>query len=167
MEGVDGSAYRLASELQTLGPQRAAEIKLNLIDTVSASSRRQPLRVELQGSDVPTVTWHGRSRAGADRWSHLKSARCPAPTICATLLAATLPDEQPPALVPGDFHLDNVTFGADGRRVAVLDCEMATLENPLTELALMLTYRPVSGLDAARQPCSKRDRGARVDQDLP
>jgi aminoglycoside phosphotransferase (APT) family kinase protein len=44
--------------------------------------------------------------------------------------------------VHGDYRLDNVLVGAESDRVnAVVDWEMATLGDPLTDLALMLLYQ--------------------------
>ncbi|MDI9690338.1 phosphotransferase, partial [Burkholderia cenocepacia] len=41
-----------------------------------------------------------------------------------------------PALVHGDFRIDNLMFARDGYRVqAVLDWELSTLGNPLADLA--------------------------------
>jgi aminoglycoside phosphotransferase (APT) family kinase protein len=54
-------------------------------------------------------------------------------------LTQHLPAEQPPALLHGDFHLDNCLFAADQPRLlAVIDWEMATIGDPLLDLGLML-----------------------------
>jgi aminoglycoside phosphotransferase (APT) family kinase protein len=42
--------------------------------------------------------------------------------------------------VHGDYRLDNVLTDDQDRAVAVIDWEMATLGDPLTDLALMLVY---------------------------
>ena len=62
-------------------------------------------------------------------------------------LAAALPEQGAPAIVHGDYRLDNVLVTEDGRLTAVLDWEMATLGDPLVDLGLMLVYRgqPVTG----------------------
>ncbi|MGU7783118.1 phosphotransferase [Burkholderia sp. PU8-34] len=57
-------------------------------------------------------------------------------TLIDWLPKACPPDAARPALVHGDFRLDNVMFERDGYRVkAVLDWELSTLGNPLADLA--------------------------------
>lgn len=62
----------------------------------------------------------------------------------------TIPAEQPPRLVHGDYRLDNVVVDPDGGSVVgVLDWEMATLGDPLTDLASMtLWWDGIGGLDS-------------------
>ncbi|MGH3431249.1 MAG: phosphotransferase, partial [Thermocrispum sp.] len=43
--------------------------------------------------------------------------------------------------VHGDYRLDNVLIDADDRLRAVIDWEMATLGDPLTDLALLVLYQ--------------------------
>ncbi|MGJ3558023.1 phosphotransferase [Streptomyces sp. INA 01156] len=45
-----------------------------------------------------------------------------------------------PTVVHGDYRLDNVLIGADDRIRAVLDWEMSTLGDPLTDLGLLAMY---------------------------
>ncbi|MGQ0845626.1 MAG: phosphotransferase family protein [Sporichthyaceae bacterium] len=53
-------------------------------------------------------------------------------------LSKRLPVTQRESIVHGDYRLDNVVMGADGHIVAVLDWEMATLGDPLADLASTL-----------------------------
>ncbi|HEY3483208.1 MAG TPA: phosphotransferase family protein, partial [Streptomyces sp.] len=55
-------------------------------------------------------------------------------------LGATLPVSGAPAVVHGDYRLDNVLIGEDDRLTAVLDWEMSTLGDPLTDLGLLVMY---------------------------
>jgi aminoglycoside phosphotransferase (APT) family kinase protein len=61
-------------------------------------------------------------------------------------LARDIPESGKPAIVHGDFKLGN-TLIAEGRVSAVLDWEMSTLGDPLTDLALFLLYGEVTSLD--------------------
>ena len=55
------------------------------------------------------------------------------------------------AIVHGDYRLDNVLVAGDPTRItAVLDWEMSTLGDPLTDLGLLLMYWTVLG-DANRR----------------
>ncbi len=53
-----------------------------------------------------------------------------------------LPESPAPSIVHGDYKLDNVVFaaGAPARLEAVLDWEMATIGDPLADLAWMMAY---------------------------
>ncbi|WP_405086637.1 phosphotransferase family protein [Microbispora sp. NBC_01389] len=58
------------------------------------------------------------------------------------------PERAVPAILHGDFKLGN-TLVAGGEVRAVLDWEMSTLGDPLTDLALFLLYGEVAALDPA------------------
>ncbi|MEO3857142.1 phosphotransferase family protein [Acrocarpospora sp. B8E8] len=63
-----------------------------------------------------------------------------------TRLTQAVPDSGPPAIVHGDFKLGN-TLIENGQLKAVLDWEMSTLGDPLTDLALFLLYGDFAMLD--------------------
>jgi aminoglycoside phosphotransferase (APT) family kinase protein len=60
----------------------------------------------------------------------------------AAALEANLPASPPPAIVHGDFRLDNCLMdSADpGRVAAALDWELSTIGDPLADLGLLLFY---------------------------
>ena len=57
-------------------------------------------------------------------------------------LSQNIPESSPSALVHGDYKLDNVIFEPDGspKIAAIIDWEMSTLGDPLTDLSWLLTY---------------------------
>jgi aminoglycoside phosphotransferase (APT) family kinase protein len=73
------------------------------------------------------------------------------PLPVATDLGAWLehrrPPEQPPTLFHGDYKLDNVLFATDAppRLLAVVDWEMASIGDPLVDLAWALIFHPEPG----------------------
>jgi aminoglycoside phosphotransferase (APT) family kinase protein len=57
-----------------------------------------------------------------------------------------LPTEQQPAVVHGDYKLDNVVVATDSARVAaVVDWEMATVGDPRADLGYLLSFWPEPG----------------------
>jgi len=62
-------------------------------------------------------------------------------------LEARIPAESDVAIVHGDFRLDNLLVGGDDRITAVLDWEMATLGDPLADVALLLAYQALAHLE--------------------
>ncbi len=51
-----------------------------------------------------------------------------------------MPASPAPTIVHGDYRLDNVLVDEQDRITAVLDWEMSTLGDPLTDLALIVAY---------------------------
>lgn len=62
----------------------------------------------------------------------------------ATWLATHRPPGEPPAIIHGDYHLDNVMFARDlpPRVVAILDWETATIGDPLVDVGLATALWP-------------------------
>jgi aminoglycoside phosphotransferase (APT) family kinase protein len=78
-----------------------------------------------------------------DRWHRAKTTPLPEMDALADWLWSRLPaDASPPAIVHGDFKLDNVMLDAHdiGRVVAVFDWEMSALGDPLVDLGILLAY---------------------------
>lgn len=59
----------------------------------------------------------------------------------------------------GDYRLDNVLIGADDRITAILDWEMSTLGDPLTDLGLLVMYSRSLDLPNSPSPPPPRHRG--------
>ncbi|GAA3547488.1 phosphotransferase family protein [Nocardioides daeguensis] len=143
MERCAGTPYRRAAALAPLGAERTRAISEQLVDILAALHEVVPEAVGLGDFGRPQG-FLGRQVA---RWKkQLDASRTrdlPAADELHRQLAATVPAESATGIVHGDFRLDNVLVDtADGtdRATAVLDWEMATLGDPLTDLALMLTY---------------------------
>jgi aminoglycoside phosphotransferase (APT) family kinase protein len=64
------------------------------------------------------------------------------------LLENHVPQQSAPAVVHGDYRLDNLLV-ADDAVAAVIDWEMATLGDPLTDVALLLVYQQMGDLDVS------------------
>jgi aminoglycoside phosphotransferase (APT) family kinase protein len=84
-----------------------------------------------------------------ERWQRAKLADVPEMDAIEAWLAARIPaDPSRPAIVHGDFKLDNVMLGAGDitRVAAVFDWEMCALGDPLVDLGIFLAYwSPTTG----------------------
>jgi len=143
MERCAGTPLRRAAELEPLGPERTRAISTQLVDVLAALHSVSPADVGLDDFGRPD----GFLARQVARWrTQLDASRTrdlPAADELHRRLAEAVPTASATGIVHGDFRLDNVlidtTDGRD-RASAVLDWEMATLGDPLTDLALMLTY---------------------------
>lgn len=153
MERVEGVPYRYADEIKPLGAQRTAAIGTELVRTLAALHRVDPNQVGLGDFGRP----EGFLGRQVNRWKKQLDAsftrELPGAAELHDKLAALVPSKSASGIVHGDFRLDNVLMGTDDQPAAVIDWEMATLGDPLLDLALMLTYqrraRIVAGWEGA------------------
>jgi aminoglycoside phosphotransferase (APT) family kinase protein len=81
-------------------------------------------------------------RGWTDRWNRAKTEDMPDMDHIIRWLADRLPASPPPTLIHNDYKLDNLMLDAadPSRIVAVLDWEMTTVGDPLSDLGLTLCY---------------------------
>ena len=79
-------------------------------------------------------------RRWVGQWQASRSGELPELDALADDLTAAIPASPSPAMVHGDYRLDNVVLdpAQPGRIAAVLDWEMSTVGDPLTDLGLLL-----------------------------
>ncbi|MFI6148054.1 phosphotransferase family protein [Streptomyces sp. NPDC051109] len=147
MEYVDGVPYRSADQLAELGPERTRQAVLGLVDTLVDLHAVDPQAVGLGDFGRPEGFLDRQLR----RWGkQLDSSRGRELAGIAELHAAlgrSLPASPAPTVVHGDFRLDNVLIGGPDDTIrAVLDWEMSTLGDPLTDLGLLVMYSSDLGL---------------------
>ncbi len=141
MELVEGVPYRYADELKPLGEKRTRAIADQLVSTLAKLHSVDPAEVGLGDFGRP----EGFLGRQVNRWKKQLDAsftrELPGSGELYRKLVAALPATSASGIVHGDFRLDNVLMGADDVPAAVIDWEMATLGDPLLDLALMLTYQ--------------------------
>lgn len=143
MSRVEGTPYRTAAQLTAIGAARTRVIAEGMIDTLAALHRVNPAEVGLADFGRPD----GFLARQVSRWKkQLDASYCrdlPAADELHRRLAADVPGESAAGIVHGDYRLDNLLIARAGGKdevAAVIDWEMATLGDPLTDLALMLIY---------------------------
>jgi aminoglycoside phosphotransferase (APT) family kinase protein len=142
MAFVDGTILRTDEDAARLAAPTAAVAAESLVD----------VQVAIHGLDVDAAGLGrlSRHRTGyverqLHRWrTQVARARVRDLPLLDELhdrLAASVPPASgPPALVHGDYRFDNTVLGADGRVMAVLDWELATVGDPVADCAWSLLY---------------------------
>jgi aminoglycoside phosphotransferase (APT) family kinase protein len=114
-----------------------------LVDTLAALHRLDASADPLAALGKP-AGFVARQVAGwTERWHRARTTEVREMDLVAEWLAARLPpDPVRPAVVHGDFKLDNVMLDAadPARVVAVLDWEMCALGDPLVDVGIFLGY---------------------------
>jgi aminoglycoside phosphotransferase (APT) family kinase protein len=146
MSKVDGIPYRTPDQLTALGPARIRVIAERMVATLALLHAVSPGEVGLADFGHP----EGFLARQVRRWKKQLDASRSRPIAgideLHALLAASPPDGTRPAIVHGDYRLDNVLVGADDKVAAVVDWEMATLGDPLTDVGLLVVYQRMDRL---------------------
>jgi aminoglycoside phosphotransferase (APT) family kinase protein len=151
MSKVEGTPYRTADELALVGPARARVIAERLVATLAQLHAVVPAEVGLSDFGRPD----GFLARQVRRWKKQLDASRSRPLAgiddLYERLAADPPDGSPgdgssAAVVHGDYRLDNVLVDADDKIAAVVDWEMATLGDPLTDVGLLVVYQRMDRL---------------------
>jgi aminoglycoside phosphotransferase (APT) family kinase protein len=140
MQHVDGTVYRTSRETADLTPQRAVDMSDALIDVLADLHDIDPAAIGLGDFGRPEGFLERQLRRWHKQLDGSRSREIEGMDELFQQLSDTLPESGAPAIVHGDYRLDNVIVGADDRVAAVLDWEMATVGDPLTDLGLLIVY---------------------------
>ena len=125
-----------------LAPEQLRVTGLALIDTFAELHAIDYAAAGLSEIGKPAGYTVRQVAGWANRYAAARTDDIPALEQAAAWLAAHLPAEIAPALIHNDFKYDNVVLDPHdlARIIAVLDWEMATLGDPLTDLGTTLAY---------------------------
>ncbi len=147
MEMVRGTPFRSADQLRELGPEPTGRLGDAMLDVLAALHQVDPAAVGLDDLGRPA----GFLQRQVRRWAGQLEGSATRPLPDAETLVARLADHVPAGdaegaragIVHGDYRLDNLLADPDRRGsevLAVVDWEMATLGDPLTDVALLQVY---------------------------
>ncbi|MBX6383149.1 MAG: phosphotransferase family protein [Microbispora sp.] len=143
---VVGAPFYVMEHVEGGQPPLTPDLAHGLVDVLAALHSIAPESVGLGDFGKPD----GFLERQVARWKRQldasRSREVPGIDELYERLTRDVPASGEPAIVHGDFKLGN-TLIADGKVRAVLDWEMSTLGDPLTDLALFLLYGEVSVLD--------------------
>ena len=146
MSLVDGVPYRTEAELEALGENRTREIGERLVDTLADLHLVDAAAVGLGDFGRPEGFLGRQVRRWGQQLDASHSREVAGIAELRTGLADRIPADGPGTVVHGDYRLDNVLVTPDDAIGAVVDWEMATLGDPLTDVALLLTYQRIAAL---------------------
>ncbi|MFF7609543.1 phosphotransferase [Streptomyces parvulus] len=147
MEFVEGTPYRTADQLAPLGPERTRAAVLNLVDTLVELHAVDPAEVGLGDFGRPEGFLDRQLRRWAKQLDASRNRDLPGIDELHATLGRELPRSPAPTVVHGDYRLDNVLIGGEDDAInAILDWEMSTLGDPLTDLGLLVMYSSPLGM---------------------
>jgi aminoglycoside phosphotransferase (APT) family kinase protein len=152
MERVHG--VHVVSDLPTGyadDPADRRRIGDGLVDVLADLHAVDPAAVGLSGFGRPEGFLARQVRRWTTQWEHTRDRDRPELDALAARLAETVPETARSGIVHGDYRLDNCLLDPDrpGGIRAVLDWEMSTLGDPLTDLGMMFVYWPQAGEERA------------------
>ncbi|UIJ63142.1 phosphotransferase family protein [Amycolatopsis acidiphila] len=142
VEHVDGTVIRTVEQLHALPGDEIARCAYGLVDVLARLHAVDPAAVGLAEFGRPEGYLSRQVRRWYDQWQRVRTRELADLDRLHDLLAAGCPAESGASIVHGDYRIDNAILDpADPGTVrAVVDWEMATLGDPLADLALHLVY---------------------------
>jgi len=154
MQRVDGLVLRTAGDVEQVLPADRHALGLRMIDTLADLHAVDPEAVGLAGFGRPEGFLARQVRRWGAQLDASRSRDLPGVDELREGLAASVPASRRASVVHGDFRLDNLVVTPGSWDVAaVLDWEMSTLGDPLTDLGLLLAY--TEGLSDPANPVTQ------------
>ena len=146
VEYVPGRVVRNAHELEALGDKATISSCVDALIKVLADLHAvDPAAVGLGDFGKPTGYLERQVRRWGSQWDLVKRENDPFDADVRRLhsaLAEAIPAQSRTSIVHGDYRIDNTMLDVDATEVlAVLDWEMSTLGDPISDAALMCVYR--------------------------
>ncbi len=143
VEFVDGLVIRDQDDLATLTDSQVAASVAELVRVLARLHEIDPHAVGLDKFGRPAGFVERQVNLWASQWDRVKTRELPDVAVLHAALSEAVPRESSASIVHGDFRIDNTILDAadPGRVRAVVDWEMSTLGDPLTDVALMCVYR--------------------------
>ncbi|MEN3306667.1 MAG: hypothetical protein V7603_2869 [Micromonosporaceae bacterium] len=154
MEYVDGIVLRRtgspeeAAAVGALDPAQARRCGEILVDLLLRLHRIDCAAVGLGEFGRPDGYLLRQVNRWHKQWEKSRTRTLPLLDRVTERLLATLPASPPPGIVHGDYRLDNVMFRRDLSAIeAVMDWEMATIGDPLSDVGMLMVYTDLAGGD--------------------
>ena len=142
MEKVEGHVVRGELPPQLSSEENRGRMGRELLDTLLALGRVDHVAVGLDGFGKPSGYLDRQLLRMHQLWQLAKFRELPDIEHVGMWLAEHPPPQHPPAIVHGDYKLDNVVLAPESPAtiVAVVDWEMSTIGDPLADLGWLLYF---------------------------
>jgi aminoglycoside phosphotransferase (APT) family kinase protein len=142
MERRRGVVVRTDEPPALANPAARRRLSEAMIDTLAALHAIDVAANRLTTLGKPAGFVERQVRGWSERWRRSQTTTLAEMDALASWLSEHLPPDPTPAIVHGDFKLDNVMLDAAdvGRIVAVFDWEMSALGDPLVDVGIVLAY---------------------------
>jgi aminoglycoside phosphotransferase (APT) family kinase protein len=142
MEWLDGIVFNTAADVAHLTEAQALAAAYELVDVMAGLHAVDPAAVGLEKFGRPAGFVERQVNRWTTQWEKSKQRELPEIDDVARLLRAHLPPAGAPGIVHGDYSFNNTMFRRDdpARMLAVLDWEMSTLGDPLTDVGTLAVY---------------------------
>jgi aminoglycoside phosphotransferase (APT) family kinase protein len=145
---IDGIAFNESEIPADLKPPQLADLYTVLIDVLVRLHQVNPHTVGLGNLGKPDGYLERQIKRWRGQWEASETRPLPDLWKLIEKLQKQLPWSQNPTIVHGDFRLGNVMLTpARDDIAAVVDWEMATVGDPLTDLGMAIAYLEFSGDD--------------------
>ena len=142
MERLEGLTLRTRDDTARLAEADRARLAEAMVDVLVALHAVDPAEVGLADFGRPDGFLSRQLRRWRKQWEASRTRPRPEVDDLLLRLERSLPASPAPGIVHGDFKVDNLMVGADdpARVVGLLDWEMSTLGDPLTDLGVLCSF---------------------------
>lgn len=143
VEFVDGAVIRDQDDLAVLTDEQVGAGVTELVRVLAELHAVDPAAVGLEKFGRPAGFLTRQVNLWAAQWERVKTRDLADVAALHAALVEAVPSESAASIVHGDYRIDNTILDAadPGRVRAVVDWELSTLGDPLTDAALMCVYR--------------------------
>jgi len=142
MERVEGRTLSVASDTSNFTAEEAAELSADFVDVLTDIHAVDYRAVGLSDFGRPEGYVARQVQRWLMQWEQSATRVFPKMDALVRQLNSRVPLNSKASLVHGDYRLDNLLIASAPslEPLAVLDWEMSTLGDPLTDVGLMLVY---------------------------
>jgi aminoglycoside phosphotransferase (APT) family kinase protein len=142
MSRVPGQVFHLRSDVSGVDPLQAGAVCEAIVEVLDQIHRVDTSAVGLDDLGRPDGFVARRISRWLDQWRRSEHRDQPLVEKIGARLAEQVPDQADSTLVHGDYRLGNLIVRPDAGSpvAAVLDWEMSTRGDPMTDLAHLLVY---------------------------